>query len=554
MQITENSYYFLQGGREMGALTRSYNWDATAVGPISTWPAHLRTTVSLLLSSKFPMFLWWGEDMIQFYNDAYRPSLGVSGKHPYALGQKGKECWPEIWDIIYPQIRQVQTTGEATWNEDMLVPIYRNGHIEDVYWTFGYSPVKGDNTIDGVLVVCTETTQKVNYVKELDKSRQELEFAIEASGLGAWDLDPQTMRFSANKRLKDWFGVREEDHVPLDHALGVIEETDRQRVVDAIQSALDPFSKGMYDIEYTIVHPLKAVRRVVRAVGKALFNENNICVRFNGTMQDVTIQKAALHKVEQVVAERTEALRKANIDLEKSNAALSQFAYIASHDLQEPLRKVNIFTQLLSLHLGKENDEKTNQYVTKISDSAIKSIALVRDILAYSTVPGGHQMAIEQVDLHQTIKQLLIDFDLQIEQKGALVELGHLPVIKGNRVQLSQLFSNLLSNALKFSSLDHRPVTRIYAKRGTFNDETPDNLNMTYWDIIFEDNGIGFEQEYAEKIFNIFHRLYRHADYEGTGIGLSLCKKIAENHLGYIYAVSTPGRGSIFHVVLPAND
>lgn len=106
----------------MGGLTRVHNWSKTSLGTPDKWPTSLSNTVSLLLSCKFPMFLWWGKDLIQFYNDAYRPSLGNNGKHPSALGQKAKECWPEIWHIIYPLIKQVITTGEATWSEDQLVP------------------------------------------------------------------------------------------------------------------------------------------------------------------------------------------------------------------------------------------------------------------------------------------------------------------------------------------------------------------------------------------------------------------------------------------------
>src|SRR5688572_9364977 len=128
----------------MGELTRNFDWASTSVGSPDQWPDCLRITVSNLLRSRFPMFLWWGDDMIQFYNDAYRPSMGNEGKHPFALGQKGYDCWPEIWQIIYPLIEQVQATGEATWMEDQLVPIFRNGKIEDVYWTYSYSAVLDD--------------------------------------------------------------------------------------------------------------------------------------------------------------------------------------------------------------------------------------------------------------------------------------------------------------------------------------------------------------------------------------------------------------------------
>src|SRR6201999_1203036 len=124
------------------------------LGLPSEWPVSLRNTINIILSSRFPMFIWWGADLIQFYNDAYRPSLGDTGKHPSALGQRGEECWPEIWPVIYPLIRQVLEGGESTWSEDQLIPIYRNGRLEDVYWTFGYSPIIDDNgRVGGVLVV-----------------------------------------------------------------------------------------------------------------------------------------------------------------------------------------------------------------------------------------------------------------------------------------------------------------------------------------------------------------------------------------------------------------
>jgi PAS domain S-box-containing protein len=174
IQQTKN-YPFLQGGGEMGELTRNFDWSHTCIGTPDVWPQSLRTTASNLLRSKFPMFLWWGEDMIQFYNDAYRPSMGGSGKHPTALGQKGEDCWPEIWEIISPLHRYVQATGEATWSEDQLVPIYRNGKIEDVYWTFSYSSVLDDDgRHGGILVTCMETTQSVIAQKKIEESQQEL--------------------------------------------------------------------------------------------------------------------------------------------------------------------------------------------------------------------------------------------------------------------------------------------------------------------------------------------------------------------------------------------
>jgi PAS domain S-box-containing protein len=149
------------GAGEMADLIRGFDWNSTVLGPIETWSDTLVTTVNLLLASRHPMFLWWGPDLIQFYNDGYRPSIR-DDKHPKAIGQRGIECWPEIWPIIGPQIEAAMTRGDSSWNTNQLVPINRNGKLEEVFWTYGYSPVRDkDGTVGGTLVVCTETTEHV---------------------------------------------------------------------------------------------------------------------------------------------------------------------------------------------------------------------------------------------------------------------------------------------------------------------------------------------------------------------------------------------------------
>ncbi|WP_207535645.1 PAS domain-containing sensor histidine kinase [Desertivirga arenae] len=181
---TSNSYYFLEGGGEMGELIRSYNWAASPVGPPSSWPQSLRTTLAIMLRSAFPMFIFWGKDHLCFYNDAYRPSLGNNGKHP-AIGKSAIDVWPEIWHFIGPLIHQVISTGKAAWFEDHYLPIFRNGKLEDVYWTFSYSPIYGDQgTIEGVLVTCTETTEKVNNHLRLIESEKRFQRLIREATIG----------------------------------------------------------------------------------------------------------------------------------------------------------------------------------------------------------------------------------------------------------------------------------------------------------------------------------------------------------------------------------
>lgn len=152
---------FLDGEGPSRDALFAFDWSSSPLGPAEAWPASLRTTLGILFGSRHPMFLWWGPELIQFYNDAYLPSFGT-GRHPHAMGQRGRECWDEIWSIIGPQIDDVMNRARASWNEDQLVPILRNGRLEEVYWTYGYSPVLDEQgAVGGTLVVCTETTTRV---------------------------------------------------------------------------------------------------------------------------------------------------------------------------------------------------------------------------------------------------------------------------------------------------------------------------------------------------------------------------------------------------------
>ena len=159
---TDDAASLFAGTGEMRERCRAFDWASSPLGPVSGWSQSLRTTASTVLGSRNPMFLFWGPELVQFYNDAYRPSLGQSVRHPTALGMRGREFWTDIWTTIGPQIEQVMTTGEATWHEDQYLPIERNGRLEDVWWTYSYSAVRDDDgSIGGTLVVCQETTQRM---------------------------------------------------------------------------------------------------------------------------------------------------------------------------------------------------------------------------------------------------------------------------------------------------------------------------------------------------------------------------------------------------------
>jgi PAS domain S-box-containing protein len=294
------SVQFLAGGSEMGERIRAYDWSSTSVGAIETWPQSLKTTLSIIVNSNFPMFLWWGDDLVQFYNDAYRKILGVDGRHPGALGQTAEKCWPEVWNSISPLIDQVTKKGESVYIEDLMLPLYRNGKMGDAYWTFGYSPVKDEaEKVAGVIVVCTENTDRIKDYAKLKESEDLLSFAIESAELATWDLNPITNKFTGNDRLKEWFGLPKEAEIDLPDAVNTIAEKDREAVAEAISKALQ-YPGEKYEIEYTIVNSKTKTERTVVAKGKAWFNEDKIAYRFNGTLQDITdkleIRKAEVEK------------------------------------------------------------------------------------------------------------------------------------------------------------------------------------------------------------------------------------------------------------------
>lgn len=269
-----------------------------------------------------------------------------------------------------------------------------------------------------------------------------------------------------------------------------------------------------------------------------LRNENNYVDRVLAIAHDVTS-----------IMEANENLKQLNGELEKSNRDLEQFAYVASHDLQEPLRKIQIFSELSSRNLN--NTEVARQYLDKIHSSANRMTDLIKAVLNYSRLSKTDNTPVD-VDLNAVIANLKVDLELLLEEKKAIIKYDRLPTVKGIPLQLNQLFLNLISNSLKFT--ERQPEITLSSSFVSADQANALDLSKNengYVEIILSDNGIGFDQQYANQVFSIFQRLHPGDKYPGTGIGLALCKKIVENHGGQIFVKSEKGSGSTFFIYLP---
>jgi PAS domain S-box-containing protein len=311
---------FLAGGGEMGALMRAHDWSASPLGPPDSWPQSLRTAVRLLLNTNHPMFIWWGEELIQFYNDAYRRTMGPE-RHPSALGQGGRECWAEIWPIIGPQIEQVMDGGGATWHENQLVPVTRHGRLEQVYWTYGYSPIDQDDGIGGVLVVCRDVTKEHLAATALREREAELARVQQVGRIGGLEVDLRTgfrnrrspeyllihglSPDAANESHEDWVRrIHPEDR-----------EATERKFRDAVAGAVRD-----YTVQYRIIRPSDGETRWISVRSTIERDADGKAIRLVGAHTDVTEQMAA----EQALRQSEERYRKLADQLAELNATLAE--------------------------------------------------------------------------------------------------------------------------------------------------------------------------------------------------------------------------------------
>lgn len=480
--------------------------------------------------------------------------LKLLGRDNSILGQTFTEAIPELaGSSLEKKMQNVLATGETFTQAEEKIELVRFGKPYTGYYSYTYKALrKVSGEIYGMMATATEITDQVVARQEIENKEKELRNLIIAAPIGIAVVTGKEARFEdVNERFVDISGKSREQ----------FNNSTYWEVFSEVAEVFEPILTGVFEtgIKYsTDEAEMMLIRHgVLEKIYVTfdyvpIFDNNNIVSKVIIIVIEVTHQVETRKQIEAAVIERTRELDQSNLSLKRSNAELEQFAYIASHDLQEPIRKISTFTQMLEQSIDGISD-RSKDYISKIYSSTDRMTKLIRDVLAFSqlsSVTGGF----EDVDLSEIVKSVKTDFELLIEQKQAVVAVEHMPVLKAIPSQMTQLFSNLMSNALKYIKPGVPPVIKIsaaIAKKEKIASHPQLDQNKKYYHIQFTDNGIGFDQEHADRIFKIFQRLHGKTEFEGTGIGLSICRKIVQTHQGHIAAAVGENGGAIFNIVLP---
>lgn len=560
---------FSSGG-EMGKLMQQIDWDSTPLGPTETWPQSLRTALSICLTSLFPMLIWWGPEMVMLYNDAYRPILG-SNKHPTSMGQRGHECWPEIWDVIGPMLEGVLTRGEATYSENQLLLLERNGYAEECYFTFSYSPIRDENGITGIFTAVTETTKQVLNERRLRTLRElaarsseahtdemTCRIALETLSLNKADIpfallylfdenaqyahlagsaglakgtpaSPERIALTNNSDTAPWPVA----HVATTNAALAITDLLTRFPSLSLRSAINtplhtalvlPIAKSgqesLYGILIAGISPL-----------------HTLDAEYRGFFELVAGQLAA-NLADARAYEEARARAEALAELDR---AKTTFFSNISHEFRTPLTL--LLGPLEDMLVDPALSTRQHETLQIVHRNARRLLKLVNTLLDFSRIEAGRGDAVyEETDLASFTTELASTFRSLIEAAGLRYVVDCQPLSEPVYVAhdlWEKIVFNLLSNAFKF----------------TLEGQITVSLRQVDHMVEFtvQDTGIGIAAENLPRIFERFQRVRAtHArSFEGSGIGLSLVQELVQLHGGTIHATSAIGEGTTFTITLP---
>ncbi|MFC4930885.1 hybrid sensor histidine kinase/response regulator [Massilia sp. GCM10023247] len=515
---------FLSDGGETGALMRAHDWSRSPLGEPASWPQALRTVVSLMLGSKFPMFCAWGKELGFLYNDPYVEILG--DKHPASLGARFYDIWSEIWDDIYPFIERA-LKGEATYVEKLPLLMNRHGYDEQTWFTFSYSPVRDDSgQIAGMYCACVEVTGQVLAERYRDQENQRLVDLFEqAPGIIAVLRGPQHVFEIANKSYCELIGRFDLVGKTAREVLPEVEGQGFFELLDQVYRTGAPFVGHALPIDVVRGSGGPLERRYLDFIYQPIRDPGGTVAGIFVEGSDVTVRK----QVED--------------DLRAANRQKDQFLAMLAHELRNPLAPITTAAHLLKL--GRLDAKAVRNASEIIARQAEHMTDLVNDLLDVSRVTRGLvTLEKEEIDVNAVVAGAFEQVRPLVESKrhSLTMQLSGEPVhVLGDRTRLVQVLSNILNNAAKYTPPGGQITLAVTA--------SGDQVAVTV-----TDNGIGIEPDVLPYIFDLFTQAERTPDRSqgGLGIGLALVKSLVALHGGSVDARSEgPGRGSQFEIRLP---
>jgi PAS domain S-box-containing protein len=476
--------------------------------------------------------LYIGRELrIQYVNDVM---LQFWGKDESILGKTWREAVPELQDQPFmKQLDAVFTTGEPFTGREVKAMLERNGKIEVGYYNYTYKGLKNSKgEIYAIHHMAVDVTDQVVNKHKIEKNEARLEFLADSMPQVVWIAEGDGTVTYYNKRVKEFAGVKQNED-GMWFWQGIVHPDDVEETSRAWTHAVR--TQTPYELKHRIMMRDGSYRW---HLSRAYAYQTDEGTKWYGTATDVHDQKILEVNLEKLVSERT-------LELKRSNDDLQQFAHVASHDLKEPVRKIKTYSLKLQDEYATVLGERGNKFVNKIISASDRMNAMISGVLNYASIPASSH-SLENISLAEVVAHVETDLEILIQEKNAQIVCADLPAISGIPDLMHQLFYNIINNALKFSKPGVGSVIQISSRT-----EMVDEKN--YHKVTVSDNGIGFEQEYAEQIFTSFVRLNSKDRYEGSGLGLALCQKIVERHHGFITATSEIGKGAQFHIFFPTS-
>ena len=509
---SQNPACLIHGDSEMAELIRSYDWGATSIGPIESWPESLRSAVNLMLGCGFPTSIWWGGDGLQFYNDGYRPLM--SDKHPAGLGELAKECWKEAWYLIAAQVQSVMEHGRPVFFENRLVPVERDGVLEDVYWTYSYSPIFGaSGQTEGVMVTCQDVTAAFTSARKLAESTEALKQVLEATNDAVVSVDRDWKMTYFNPKAEAMYGPSRE-------------RTD--------QTVWEAFPDAVYEGSPFVEHYSRAMNEGVPGRFEAHYPEPlNVWLDL-----EVYPTKSGIVTFSRDVSE----LKRATAALLQNEklAAVGRLAASIAHEINNPLESV---TNLLYLARNSQDSAEVQDYLDT-AERELRRVSVISNQTLRFYKQSTNATSVSCADLFEGVLSIyqgrLVNSRIHVERRKRACH-----PVECFEGEIRQILNNLIGNAI--DAMHPAGGRLLIRSRDAHNWKTGQKgLALTV-----ADTGQGMAPQVVNKIFEAF---YTTKGIGGTGLGLWVSKEIVDRHKGTLRARSSTkeGRsGTVFTLFLP---